>query len=142
MLDLPRSWPRKIALLLLSAFFVAAGVNHFLSPDFYAAIMPPYLPWHRELVALSGVCELLGGVAVLIPALRSLAGWGLVALLLAVFPANVHMAVHPETYVEAGVPLLGLYARLPLQLVFLAWAWWATRPDRRAPRFSASVAAR
>jgi len=142
MLDLPRSWPKKIALLLLAVFFIGAGVNHFLSPDFYTAIMPPYLPWHRELVALSGVFELLGGVAVLIPALRSLAGWGLVALLLAVFPANVHMAVHPGPYVEGGVPLWGLYARLPLQLVFLVWAWWATRPDGPALRFSPRVAAR
>lgn len=132
MFDLPRAWPKKIALLLLAAFFVAAGVNHFANPDVYVAIMPPYLPWHRELVLLSGVFEVLGGLGVLLAATRGAAGWGLVALLLAVYPANVHMAANPEPYVASGVPLWALYARLPLQLVFVVWAWWSTRPD--APR--------
>lgn len=130
MLELPRSRPRRYALLALSAFFVAAGVNHFANPDFYVRIMPPYLPAHLALVHLSGVFEVLGGVAVLVPRLRAWAGWGLVALLLAVYPANVHMALHPDRFPE--VSALALYARLPLQLVFIAWAYWATRPE--APR--------
>ena len=130
MLQLPRSRPKRIALLLLVPFYVIAGVNHFVNPDFYVNIMPPYLPAHRELVLLSGVFEVLGGLGVLVPAIRALVGWGLILLLLAVFPANVHMAMHPELF--ADVPAWALYARLPLQVPFIAWAYWATRPDRRS----------
>jgi uncharacterized membrane protein len=128
MLDLPRSRGRRIALVLLSIFFIAAGVSHFLNPGFYLAIMPPYLPAHRELVYLIGLLEILGGIGVLLPRTRSAAGWGLVALLFAVFPANLHMALNPEPFIANGFPLWGLYARLPLQLVLVAWAYWATRP--------------
>lgn len=124
---LPRSRLRAFALVALALFFVAAGVNHFVNPAFYVAIMPPYLPAHLALVQLSGVLEILGGLAVLVPRLRALAGWGLVLLLLAVFPANVHMAFHPELFPD--VPASALRARLPLQGIFIAWAWWATRPD-------------
>jgi uncharacterized membrane protein len=126
MLDLPRHIGRRLALLGLALFFVVAGANHFLNPAFYVAIMPPYLPAHLELVYLSGFFEIAGGVAVLIPAVRSRAGWGLVLLLLAIFPANIDMALHPERYPD--LPAAGLYARLPLQAVFIAWAYWATRP--------------
>jgi uncharacterized membrane protein len=118
---------KRTALWLLAAFFVVAGVNHFANPDFYVRIMPPYLPAHRELVVLSGVFEVLGGLGVLMPTSRGLAGWGLILLLLAVFPANIHMALHPEQF--ASIPVFALYARLPLQIVFIAWTYWATRPD-------------
>ena len=127
-LELPRSLPKRIALLLLVPFYVVAGVNHFANPEFYVAIMPPWLPAHLELVYLSGVFEILGGLAVLVPRLRSLAGWGLVALLLAVYPANLHMALNPEQF-SAQLPVWAIYARLPFQFVFIAWAIWATRPD-------------
>ena len=127
-LQLPRSLAKRVALLLLALVFVAAGVNHFANPEFYVAIMPPYLPAHLELVYLSGFFEILGGIGVLIPAVRSLAGWGLVALLLAVYPANLHMALHPDQF-SAQLPVWAIYARLPFQFVFIAWAIWATRPD-------------
>jgi uncharacterized membrane protein len=130
-LELPAGRARRFALLALSLFFVFAGVNHFLSPAFYVSIMPPWLPAHLELVYLSGVFEVLGGLAVLPRPTRSLAGWGLVALLFAVYPANLHMAMNPDAFVAGGMPLWGLYARLPLQLVFVLWAWWATRPEDR-----------
>ncbi len=128
MLDLPRRRGRRIALILLSIAFVAAGASHFLNPDFYVAIMPPYLPAHRELVYLSGLFEILGGLGVLLPHTRSAAGWGLILLLVAVFPANLHMAMHPEPFIAQGMPRWSLYARLPLQLVLIAWVYWATRP--------------
>lgn len=131
MLQLPQGRVRRIALLVLAAFFVAAGVNHFVNPGFYVRIMPPYLPAHLELVYLSGIFEVLGGIAVLWPGLRSLAGWGLVLLLLAVYPANLHMALHPELFPEMSAA--ALYARLPLQFVFIAWVYWATRPEPRPP---------
>lgn len=119
---------RRIAMFGLSVAFIAAGANHFVSPDFYLQMMPPYLPAHRELVILSGVLEILGGLGVLIPRLRSTAGWGLVLLLLAVFPANLHMALNPELFPDLGAA--ALYARLPFQALFIAWAYWATRPDK------------
>lgn len=128
MLDLPRSLPRRLALLGLALFFVAAGLNHFVMTEFYLSIMPPYLPAPLALVYLSGVFEVLGGLAVLLPATRSLAGWGLILLLWAVYPANVHMALHPETYADFLPPAM-LYARLPLQFVAMAWSYWATRPE-------------
>ncbi len=127
MFQLPSQLARRLALLALAAFFVVAGVNHFLNPDFYVAIMPPYLPAHLELVYLSGVFELVGGVAVLVAGVRVLAGWGLILLLIAIFPANLHTALHPELFPD--VSTVAMYARLPLQLVFIAWAYWATQPE-------------
>jgi uncharacterized membrane protein len=90
--------------------------------------VPPYLPDHTLLVAISGVCESLGGIGVLIPRTRRLAGIGLIALLIAVFPANFQMAQHPELYADIGSTLV-FYIRLPLQLVIVAWVWWVTRPS-------------
>ena len=127
MLQLPKGLARKLALLALSAFFAVAGANHFVNPDFYVEIMPPYLPAHLELVYVSGSFEILGGIGVLVPGVRALAGWGLVLLLVAVFPANLHMALHPELF--SDLPPFALYARLPFQVIFVAWAYWATRPE-------------
>ncbi len=110
----------------LGLAFVAAGVNHFANPDFYTAIMPPYLPWHAELVALSGAAEIALGVLALPARTAPAAGWGLVALLVAVFPANVHMALHPSDFPQ--FPQWFLYARLPLQGVLVWWAYRWTRP--------------
>jgi uncharacterized membrane protein len=129
MLDLPISRRRSLALLLLALFWIAAGINHFWHPDFYLRIMPPWLPAHAELVWWSGVAEVVGGIAVLIPRIRQQAGWGLIALLVAVYPANIEMALHPERF--PGISPLALYGRLPFQLLFVAWAWWATRTERR-----------
>ena len=131
MLQLPERLGRRFALLALSVFFVVAGANHFLNPDFYVPMMPPYLPAHLVLVYLSGVFEILGGILVLVPRVRALAGWGLVALLMAIFPANIHMAASPELFPDMSTGLL--YARLPFQAVFIGWAYWATRPEAREP---------
>ena len=132
MLQLPRSLPKRIALFLLALFFVFAGVSHFTNPEFFTAIVPPALPAPLALVYVSGAFEILGGLGVLWPATRAAAGIGLVALLLAVYPANVYMAWASERFVAQGTPLWALYARLPFQFLFIAWAWWATRPDARA----------
>lgn len=122
---LPARRSKRFSVLALAVLFVAAGVNHFINPAFYVAIMPPYLPAPELLVYVSGFFEIVGGLGVLMRRYRSAAGWGLVALLVAVFPANLHMALHPEQF--ASVPAWVLYARLPLQAVFIAWAYWATR---------------
>lgn len=87
-------------------------------------MMPDYLPAHRALVAVSGVFEVLGGLGVLLPMTRWWAGMGLIALLIAVFPANLNMALHPDKF--ADVPRWALYVRLPLQAVVIAWVAWAT----------------
>src|ERR1039458_8037101 len=83
---------RTFALWVLAAFFVVAGANHFLNPGPYLAMMPHYLPWHEGLIIVSGVAEIAGGLAILVARVRRLAGWGLIALLVAVFPANVQVA--------------------------------------------------
>jgi len=114
---------RLAGLVLMGFFFIVAGANHFVHPSVYVRIVPPWLPVPAMLVQISGVCEILGGIGVLIPQARRLSGAGLIALLIAVFPANVHMAQRPELYKDvAAAPVL--YARLPLQLVLIAWVWW------------------
>jgi uncharacterized membrane protein len=110
---------------LFGVGFVLAGINHFVKTDFYVGIMPPYLPWHKELVYLSGVFEIVLGVLLLIPQFTVVAAWGLIALLIAVFPANLHMALNTTLYPTIS-PIL-LWIRLPLQGVLIAWAYWYTR---------------
>jgi uncharacterized membrane protein len=114
---------RLIALVALAFFFIAAGINHFVHPSVYVRIVPPWLPAPARLVQISGICEMLGGIGVLLPATRRLAGAGLIALLVAIFPANVQMAQHPELYGDIATAT-ALYVRLPLQLVLIAWVWW------------------
>ncbi|MEQ2007155.1 MAG: DoxX family protein [Limisphaerales bacterium] len=115
--------PRSLALWLLAAFFTLAGMNHFLNPGAYLGLMPAYLPWHRELILVSGAAEVTGGLAVLIPRWRTCAGWGLIVLLVAVFPANLHVALHGWEGVQ--IPAWVLWTRLPVQGLFIAWVWWA-----------------
>ena len=104
---------------------ILIGIRHFTHPGFFVKLMPPYLPWHLALVYLSGVAEILLGAMLLVPRIRPYAAWGIIALLIAVFPANVHMAMHPELYPNLSPTLL--YLRLPFQGVLIAWAWWFTR---------------
>lgn len=117
---------KRVLLWLMGVGYVAAGMNHFVSPELYVAIMPPYVPWHLTMVYVSGVVEAGLGVAILVPKTRVLAAWGLIALLIAIFPANLHMALaEPETY---DVASWALWLRLPIQGLLIAWAWWYTRP--------------
>jgi len=109
---------------LLSLLFIAAGINHFVSPSVYMKIMPGYSPWPLALVYVSGFFEVLGGAGVAVPKFRRAAGWGLIALLVAVFPANVHMLVNADQF--PAIPFWAIVARLPLQGVLIAWVWWAT----------------
>src|SRR5690349_3853079 len=85
---------KRVLLVVMAAFYVVAGANHFLRPDFYLVMMPPYLPAPAALVAISGAAEIALGLLVLVPAFRHPAAWGLVLLLVAIFPANVHIALH------------------------------------------------
>ena len=112
---------------LLAIFMIGAGVMHFVRPEFYVKIMPPYLPWHLELVFISGVCEAALGALLLVPRTSRWAAWGIIALLIAVFPANNYVYQHQELI--AASPTLHLL-RLPLQAVFILWAYWHTRRER------------
>jgi len=121
----------NVALGILSLFFVLAGANHFLNPGPYLRMMPSYLPWHQGLIIVSGIAEIVGGLAILVPKLRPLAGWSLIVLLVAVFPANVQVALHG--WEGAQIPQWTLWARLPLQGVLIAWVYWvciAGHPQR------------
>jgi uncharacterized membrane protein len=118
---------QKIALVLAAIFYVGAGTLHFLKPAPYLKIMPPYIPFHAAMVEISGCFEILGGLGLLIPRTRRLAAWGLVALLIAVFPANVYMATNPaEAGATAVAPILR-WGRLPLQFLLGWWILWCTR---------------
>jgi uncharacterized membrane protein len=114
--------PKLILKYLLTLVFVFSGVNHFINTAFYVRIMPPYLPRPALLVYLSGFFEIALGSLLLIPRCTPLVAWGLIALLLAVFPANLHMAINHELFPEYAAT--GLWLRLPFQLVFIAWAFW------------------
>jgi uncharacterized membrane protein len=115
-----RSWR------LLANVFIGAGVNHFLMPRTYEKIVPPSLRDHaKEVVQISGVAEIVGGVGVLVPSTRRLSGLGLIALLAAVFPANLYMAREPDDFRK--IPRWALYGRLALQPLMMLWAWKATR---------------
>ena len=116
-----------IAKFLFGAFFIGAGLNHFVNTDFYLHIMPPYLPWHLPLVHASGVAEITLGALLLFRRWSKIAAWGLILLLIAVFPANLHMAVNAQLYPQFS-PIL-LWLRLPLQGLLIAWAYLYTRSN-------------
>ena len=121
---------KTLARYLLAALFIAAGINHFRHTPFYVAMMPPYLQAPLALVYLSGVAEIGLGALLLFKRWQVIAGWGLIALSIAVFPANVHMALNPELFTQFSPT--GLWMRLPLQAVVIAWAYWYTRPAARS----------
>lgn len=111
--------------ILLAILFLVAGTLHFVITPVYVRIMPAYLPAPRLLVQISGVCEILGGIGLLVPITRAAAAWGLVALLICVMPANLNMALHPGKWPQ--IPVWLLWLRLPLQLPLLYWSWLYTR---------------
>ena len=124
-LKLPSEWWRKLSLFGLAVFFIYFGIDHFINVEFYLSIMPPAFPLHLEAVYISGLFEILGGMCVLIPSLRRIAGLGLIVLLISVYPANIYMAITPEAFPEISIELL--YFRLPLQFLFIYWAYSVTR---------------
>ncbi len=111
--------------MTLGVGLALAGFNHFLNPVFYVRIMPPYLPWHSELIYLSGTIEAALGILLLNPKYSTVAAWAIIALFVAIFPANLHMALNSQLYPEFSP--VALWLRLPLQGVLIAWAYWFTR---------------
>ena len=119
----------------MAAFYVLGGFNHLFNPEFYVAIVPPALPNPDWLILISGIAEITLGVFVLEPRVRALAAWGIIALLIAVFPANVYVALE-NVGAPGGEPGTGNavfnWVRLPFQGLFIGWAWWYTRPDTQS----------
>ncbi len=112
---------QRVFLWIAAIFYIFAGVMHFAAPAFYLRIMPPYIPWHAAMVQISGVAEIAGGIGLLVPSVRRLAAWGLVALLIAVFPANIYAATSATAFSPA------LWLRLPLQPILIWWVLACTR---------------
>lgn len=121
-----------VGLAFMGLFYIASGINHFRSPQTYLPVMPQYIPSPLLMIYISGAAEILGGIGVLVPngfafpRTRAFAGWGLVALLIAVSPVHINMCLHPENFPQ--IPLWAIWLRLPLQLPLIAWAWYYTRP--------------
>jgi uncharacterized membrane protein len=127
---LPRVRRAKPIIRVITAVVMSiAGALHFIAPEPYLRMMPAALPWHEALVMISGVFETLGGIGLLIPRVRWIAGVGLVLLYLAVFPANINMAVnHISLFPDKPIEPWALWARLPLQALFIWNAWWLRKP--------------
>jgi uncharacterized membrane protein len=124
---------KRAARWILALFMIGIGITHFVATSAFVAIVPAWLPAPRLLVLVSGVCEIAGGVGLVVPGVQRAAAIGLVLLYVAVFPANVNMAVHHIDQLGVRLPAAALWARLPFQLVFIAWAWWLARAPRPRP---------
>src|ERR1700722_2024651 len=125
-------WP-TIFRWLAALFFIMAGINHFVMPHFYEPMVPPGIPSPKGMVIVSGIAEIAGGVGLLLPPFRRAAGWGLIALLIAIYPANIYMALNPEKF--HVTPLL-LWLRLPFQFLFFLWVWWVALQRKTLSRVS------
>jgi uncharacterized membrane protein len=122
---------KRVALVLLGVAMIGVGVDHFVNPEPFERIVPAWLPAPHALVLISGFFEVMGGVGVLIPQTRRWAAWGLVALYVAVFPANLNMALnHIQLAPTDTLPVWAMWARLPFQALFIAWAYWFTRREQ------------
>ena len=119
---------KSVALYLSVIGYVYVGLLHFIQPDFFLKIMPPYLPYHLPLVYASGFIEITLGVCLLFKKLRFFAGWGLILLLIAVYPANIYLAFNETPQIALGIsPFMASWVRLPLQFVFIGLAYWFTK---------------
>ena len=122
------STPKLVLRWILAIAMIGVGALHFINPGFFKNIMPDYIPWHDELVFISGVFEILGGSGLLVPLTKKAAAWGLIALYICVFPANINHAVNQVPNLDGSTmhPAI-LWGRLPIQAVLILWAWWYTR---------------
>ena len=116
---------KLILKVLFAILFISAGILHFVTPDFFVRIVPPILPAPLFIVYLSGVVEIALGILLLVPKYSRFAAFGLIALLVAVFPANIYMALNPQTFTDYN-PLM-LYLRLPIQFLLIFWAYRLTK---------------
>jgi uncharacterized membrane protein len=122
----------KWSRLVLATFFVVAGIGHLVAPTPYLRIMPSFVPWPEAIVAVSGIAEVCGGLGLLTRATRRWAGWGLIALLVAVFPANIQALFTGLTIAGHAAPAWLLWARLPLQPALIVWVYYASLHIRKS----------
>jgi uncharacterized membrane protein len=115
---------KKYLVYLMGAAYIVAGINHFIHPDFYLKMLVGFLPYPEALNVISGAAEILLGLGVMIPQTRRMAAWGLIVLLIAIFPANINMAFHAHDWT---FPAIALYLRLPIQFLLIWWAYVYTR---------------
>ena len=119
---------KSISILAMSFFYVWVGIQHFLDPEWFVQIMPPYLPLHYEAVYLSGFFEILFGVMLLFQKTRYFAAWGLILLLIAVYPANIYLAFNEVPQKALGISAFAAsWARLPIQFIFIGLAYWHSK---------------
>lgn len=116
---------KLITVYIMSYFYIQIGVKHFTNPDWFIQIMPPYLPYHLELVYLSGAFEIILGIMLIFKKTRYIAGWGLILLLIAVFPANIYLA--QTNGAAMGTTAAIAWGRLPFQAIFIALAYWHSK---------------
>ena len=121
---------KKVLRVVLAIAMIAVGVMHFVRPEPFIKIVPAFLPSPRALVLISGVFEVLGGAGLLLERTRRFASLGLVALYVAVFPANINMAIHQINIGDSPMPTWAPWVRLPFQVLFIAWAYWVGRPEK------------
>ena len=118
---------KKITIYIMAIAYVFVGIQHFIKAESFLAIMPDYLPYHMEAVYFSGFCEILFGILLLIPKYRPYAAWGLILLLLAVFPANIHLALNTDAQNALNISQTVAIVRLPFQALFIGLAYWHTK---------------
>ena len=118
---------KEISLYIMAVLYILAGINHFVSPKFYLHIIPPYIPGHKAVNYISGGTEISLGLLLLYPPYSALGAWGIIVLLVAVFPANIYHLTSAKP--GRGIPIWILVLRIPFQGVLILWAWWYTFPD-------------
>jgi uncharacterized membrane protein len=122
---------KNVLRVLFGLFMIGAGIIHFVRPDFYVRIMPQILPFKEMLVAISGIAEMLLGVLLIVPRTSRIAAWGLVLLLIAVYPANIYMAIEADQFRDIAPSNLFHVIRLPLQFVMIGLCLWFTRTEHK-----------
>lgn len=127
---------KNLGLAFVFLWFMGGGIAHFTNTEFFAAIMPPFIGYHTEIVYISGVFEILGAIGILIPALRQWAGNGLLLLTVCVSPANIHMWMNPELFPDVSPVFLS--GRLVVQVLLLLLIWWCTRMPKRGATLTAA----
>ncbi len=118
---------KEISLYIMAVLYILAGINHFAKPKFYLRIIPPYIPWYKTVNNISGIVEIALGFLLLYPPYSRLGAWGIVVLLVAIFPANIYHLTSAKP--GRGFHIWLLYLRIPFQGILILWAWWYTFPD-------------
>ena len=116
---------KTLSIIIMTLFYIMAGTNHFINPDWYVRIVPPILPFKTAIVFISGILEIILGTLLIFPKIRFIAGWGLILLLLAVYPANIYVALTNGEVMDT-TPLIA-WGRLPFQFVFIGLAYWHSK---------------